>query len=124
LSKATGSVEKDNKKSLLIGEACGMVFTSKGINPERKNQNMNLPSHAVRSRRFFYGPTSDKIGIAFLGTLAECKKFIADDDATIYHTSHNESGRWLLRIVRTNTLSQSAIWDAERRMEIQSWDNA
>lgn len=34
-----GSVEKDKKKSLLIGEACGMVCSSKGINPESKNQN-------------------------------------------------------------------------------------
>ena len=80
-----------------------------------------LPSHAVRSRRFFYGPSADEIGIAFVGTLAECRKFIADDNAEIYHTRHNESGRWSLRIVTTNSLRPYAHQSADQRLSAQSY---
>lgn len=83
---------------------------------------MNLPSHAVRSRRFFFGP-KEKVAIAFVGTLAECKKYVSDNNASVYHTSHNESGRWSLRIVRINALRPWALRDAECRLGIQSWDN-
>jgi hypothetical protein len=73
---------------------------------------ITLPSHAVRSRRFFYGP-KEEVSIAFVGTLDECKKFIADDDDSVYHTAHNESGRWSLRVVTTASLSPSALRQAE-----------
>ena len=64
-------------------------------------------SHAVRSRKFFYG-SQEKVGIAFVGTLAECKAWVKASDSAIYYTSHNESGRWSLKIVTTNSLSPHA----------------
>lgn len=79
-----------------------------------------LPTHAIRSRRFFYGP-KEEIGIAFVGTLTECKAWIKADDAEIYRTAHNESGRWALKIIRTNQLRPYAILDAKRKLEEQSW---
>ena len=84
------------------------------------NTTNQLPSHAVRARRFFYGP-KEETSIAFCGTLAECKEFIRLDDAETYRTSHNESGRWRLRIVTTASLSPYALLDAERKAEEQSW---
>lgn len=80
----------------------------------------SLPTHAIRSRRFFYGP-KEEISIAFVGTRAECKEWIKADDATIYHTAHNESGRWALKIIRTNQLRPYALLEAERKFEEQSW---
>ena len=68
---------------------------------------INLHSHAVRSRKFFYGP-KEKLGIAFVGTLAECKAWVKSSDSAIYYTTHNESGRWTLKIVTTNSLSPFA----------------
>ncbi len=79
-----------------------------------------LPSHAVRARRFFYGP-SEKVSIAFVGSLAECKEFIRAQSARTYCTSPNESGRWSLRIVRTNSLRPYALLEAEYKTEEQSW---
>jgi hypothetical protein len=79
-----------------------------------------FPSHAVRSRKFFYGP-SETIGIAFVGTLAECRSFIAKDSAEIYRTEHNESGRWSLKVVTTASLRPAALRDAEYRMEVQAY---
>lgn len=72
-----------------------------------------LPSHAVRARRFFYGPTSTT-SIAFVGSLQECKEFIRLDNSEVYHTSHNEAGRWTLRIVPTHSLSPFATQQAEQ----------
>lgn len=80
----------------------------------------SLPTHAIRSRRFFYGP-KEEISIAFVGTLAECKAWIKADDAEIYRTAHNESGRWALKIIKTNQLRPYALLDAERTLEEQSW---
>ena len=68
---------------------------------------INLHSHAVRSRKFFYGP-QETVGIAFVGTLAECKAWVKASESAIYYTSHNESGRWSLKIVTTNSLSPHA----------------
>ena len=79
-----------------------------------------LPSHCIRARRFFYGPQPDKISIAFLGTLAECREFIRRDVDEIYRTDHNESGRWRLRIVTTNSLRPYALRDAEYRYQVQA----
>ena len=62
-----------------------------------------LPSHCVRARRYFFGP-SEITSVVFVGTLAECRDFIRADDAKVYRTAHNESGRWSLRIVTTNSL--------------------
>ena len=78
-----------------------------------------LPSHAVRARRFYYGP-SEKTLIAFVGTLAECKEFIRLDNDEIYRTSHNESGRWTLRIVTTNSLRPYARQEAECKLDEQA----
>jgi hypothetical protein len=89
-------------------------------NPKNMTATNQLPTHAVRARRFFYGP-KEETSIAFTGTLAECKEFIRLDDAEIYRTSHNESGRWRLRVVTTASLSPSALVDAERRAVEQSW---
>ena len=72
-----------------------------------------LPSHCVRARRFFYGP-AEKTSIAFVGTLDECREFIRADDAEIYRTSHNESGRWTLRIATTNSLRPYARQQADQ----------
>ena len=69
---------------------------------------INLHSHAVRSRKFFYGSQLDRIDIAFVGTLAECKAWVKSSDSAIYYTTHNESGRWTLKIVTTNSLSPFA----------------
>ena len=69
---------------------------------------INLHSHAVRSRKFFYGSQPDRIDIAFVGTLAECKAWVKSSDSAIYYTTHNESGRWTLKIVTTNSLSPFA----------------
>jgi hypothetical protein len=80
-----------------------------------------LPPHCVRARQFFYGPT-ETTSIAFVGTLAECKEFIQLDDKEVYRTSHNESGRWVLKIVTTNSLSPSARRNAEYKIEEQSGD--
>jgi len=86
---------------------------------------INLHSHAVRSRKFFYGP-QEKVGIAFVGTLAECKAWVKASDSAIYYTSHNESGRWSLKIVTTNSLSPHARTEAAHKQmeqvdEIAQW---
>ncbi len=81
--------------------------------------NKTLPSHAVRARRFYFGP-KEKTSIAFVGTLAECKEFIRLDNEEIYRTSHNESGRWTLRIVTTNSLRPYARREAEDKLIEQS----
>ena len=72
-----------------------------------------IPSHCVRARRYFYGP-SETTSIVFVGSLAECREFIRADDAEIYHTSHNESGRWTLRIATTNSLRHYARQQADQ----------
>ena len=72
-----------------------------------------LPSHCVRARRYFYGP-AETTSIVFVGSLAECREFISADDAEIYYTSHNESGRWTLRIVTTNSLRPYARQQADQ----------
>ena len=66
-----------------------------------------LPSHAVRATRYFYGPSQTK-SIVFIGTLPECREFVRNSDRDRYYTAHNESSRWDLRIVTTNSLSSSA----------------
>lgn len=68
---------------------------------------INLHSHAVRSRSFYFG-SQDKVGIAFVGTLAECKAWVKASDSSTYYTSNNESGRWSLKIVTTNSLRPNA----------------
>ena len=78
-----------------------------------------IPSHAVRARRFYYGPM-EKLSIAFVGTLAECKEFIRTDNAKIYRTSHNEAGRWTLRIVTTNSLRPYARQEAQWKLDEQA----
>ena len=72
-----------------------------------------LPSHCVRARRYFYGQ-AEATSIVFVGTLTECRDFIRKDNAEIYHTSHNESGRWSLRIVTTNSLRPYARQQADQ----------
>ena len=72
-----------------------------------------LPSHCVRARRFFYGP-AETTSIVLVGTLTECREFIRKDNAEIYHTGHNESGRWTLRIVTTNSLRPYARQQADQ----------
>ena len=79
-----------------------------------------LPSHAVRSRKFFYGP-SENVGIAFVGTLAECRDFITADNAEIYRIEHNESGRWSLKVVTTASLRPYALREAEYRQQVQAY---
>ena len=76
--------------------------------------NTTLPTHAVRYRRFFYGKQADQVGIAFLGTLAECREFIREDNACIYYRSHDEVGRCHLHTVRTASLRQNALLEARR----------
>jgi hypothetical protein len=80
---------------------------------------INLPSHAVRSRQFFYCQ-QQKVGIAFVGTLAECKAWVKASDSAIYYTSHNESGRWSLKIVTTNSLSPHARTEAAHKQMEQT----
>jgi hypothetical protein len=75
---------------------------------------INLHSHAVRSRKFFYGP-QEKVGIAFVGTLAECKAWVAASNSAIYYTSQNEAGRWSLKIVKTDSLSRHARTEAAHK---------
>ena len=75
------------------------------------------PTHAVRYRRFFYGKQEDQVGIAFVGSLAECREFIREDDACIYYTSHNEVGRCHLHTVRTASLRPYALEQARRLHE-------
>jgi hypothetical protein len=86
---------------------------------------INLHSHAVRSRQFFYGQ-QQKVGIAFVGTLAECKAWVAASNSAIYYTSHNEAGRWSLKIVKTDSLSRHARTEAAHKQmeqvdEIAQW---
>ena len=76
-----------------------------------------LPTHAVRYRRSFYGRQADQVGIAFVGTLAECREYIREDNACIYYCSHNEVGRCHLHTVRTASLSPYALLDARRLFE-------
>jgi hypothetical protein len=80
---------------------------------------INLHSHAVRSRKFFYGP-QEKVGIAFVGTLAECKAWVKASDSAIYYTTNNESGRWSLKIVTTNSLSPHARTEAAHKQMEQT----
>jgi len=75
---------------------------------------INLHSHAVRSRKFFYGP-KETVGIAFVGTLAECKAWVKASESAIYYTTNNESGRWSLKIVTTNSLSPHARTEAAHK---------
>lgn len=72
-----------------------------------------LPSHCVRARRYFFGPR-ETCSIVYTGTRAECAEFISRDDAEVYRTSHNEAGRWSLRIVTTASLRPSALQQAEQ----------
>jgi len=81
---------------------------------------ITLPTHAVRAWRLFYGPAAET-SIAFVGSMAECRKFISDDNEEIYRTSHNESGRWTLKTVTTYSLSPHAKLQAEQKNEEQSW---
>lgn len=69
-----------------------------------------LPSHAVRRRRYFYGP-AETCSIVFAGTLAECREYIRSEEAAVCYLSHNESGRPTLRVVRTASLRESALRD-------------
>lgn len=71
-----------------------------------------LPSHAVRERRFFYDSVADDVRIAFVGTLAQCRKYIRTAEAGTYHLGHNESGRPALHVVRTASLSPWAMAQA------------
>jgi len=80
--------------------------------------NKILPSHAVRARSYYYGP-KEETSIAFVGSLAECREFIRLDNEEIYRTSHNESGRWTLRIVTMNSLRPYARDQAEYKMQEQ-----
>ena len=91
------------------------------ITPRLATQHMiiDLHSHAVRSRKFFYGP-QEKVGIAFVGTLAECKAWVAASDSATYYTSNNESGRWSLKIVTTNSLSPLARTEAAHKQMEQA----
>ena len=57
---------------------------------------------------------------AFVGTLAECKEFIRLDNEEIYRTSHNEAGRWSLRIVTTNSLRPYARQEAKYKLDEQA----
>jgi hypothetical protein len=84
----------------------------------------NLPSHAVRSRQFYYGMQPDVVGIAYVGTLAECKDFISQDAENVYRTAHNESGRWRLRIVNTASLRPFAIMQAENAWQQRAYREA
>lgn len=84
----------------------------------------NLPSHAVRSRQFYYGTQPDGVGIAYVGTLAECREFIRADGENIYRTAHNESGPWRLRIVTTASLSPYAITQAENAAQERAYHEA
>lgn len=79
------------------------------------NTKSALPSHAVRARRFLFGP-SEKVSIAFVGTRAECKEFITRDLEKPYYTANDESGRWSLKIVTTNSLSPYARSEAEYKL--------
>jgi|GEM_PF-6439076 len=73
-----------------------------------------LPTHAVRRRRFFYGSTPDSVDLAMVGTLAECREYIAERDGAVYRTAHNESGCPALKVVRTKSLSPYAMEEALR----------
>ena len=77
------------------------------------NTTTTLASHAVRARRFFYGP-KETTSIAFVGSLTECKDFIARRSSETYHLSHNESGAPSYKIVTTNSLSPYARQQAEQ----------
>jgi hypothetical protein len=79
-----------------------------------------LPTHCVRARRFFYGP-KEECTIAFVGTLDGCRAFIDADNREVYRTSNGESGRWRLKIVRTNSLRPYALLDAKRKLLEQDW---
>jgi len=81
---------------------------------------IDLHSHAVRSRKFFYNSQPDQIGIAFVGTLAECKAWVKASNSAIYYTSYNEAGRWALKIVTTNSLSPHARTEAAHKQMEQS----
>ena len=84
----------------------------------------NLPSHAVRSRQFYFGKMPDSVGIAYVGTLAECQEFIRADGENIYRTAHNEAARWRLRIVTTASLSPYAIMQAENAQQERAYHEA
>jgi hypothetical protein len=71
-----------------------------------------IPSHAVRARRYFYGPT-ETVDIVFLGNLADCKSYVSSQDNRPYYLAHNESGRSALKIVKTRNLSRSAMMQAQ-----------
>lgn len=84
----------------------------------------SLPSHAVRSRQFYYGNQPDSVGITYVGTLAECQEFIRADGENVYRTEHNESGRWRLRIVTTASLGPYAIMQAENALQERAYHEA
>lgn len=73
--------------------------------------NKTIPTHAVRARRFFYGP-KETTSIVFVGTLAECREYIARPGT--YYLAHNESGAPTYKIVTTNSLSPFARQQAEQ----------
>ena len=75
--------------------------------------NTVLPSHAIRGRFFYYGP-SEKIGFVDVGTLEECRQRVKEIEANVYHLSHNESGRPIYTIVTTDSLSPHARLQAEQ----------
>ena len=80
----------------------------------------SLPSHAVRARRFYYG-AKITCSIVFVGTLEECKSFIANSKGTDYYTQHNEVGRWSLKTVTTGSLRPNAMAEAEQKKNEQDW---
>jgi hypothetical protein len=70
-----------------------------------------LPSHAVRALRFFYGPQK-LTSIVFAGSYEECAEFIQKSDSQIYYLAHNESDRWTLKVVTMNSLSGRSYQNA------------
>jgi len=73
-----------------------------------------LPTHAVRRRRFFYGPTADSVDLAMVGTLTACREYIAQFDGSYYRTGTNELVRDTLTMVTVKSLRPSAMKDALR----------
>jgi hypothetical protein len=73
--------------------------------------NTELPSHAVKALRFFYGPQK-LTSIVFAGTHEECAEFVQKSDSQIYYLAHNESDRWTLKIVTINSLKGRSYLNA------------
>jgi hypothetical protein len=73
---------------------------------------MSSITHAVRARRFFYGPKSS-VHYVCRGSLSDCKTYVADQDRGIYYLSHNEYARPVHRIVRLDSLGPLARQQAQ-----------